>query len=114
VVVKRKYTEAHPEKAVSDSAPIRERILAFVKEKKEVTHTQLMEFISNLNEETGGSTSRKWVNKNTRYFTVKEKHNTKYYKLSIEGKRVYNAINRKMNESILFSFEDFTQNEKPE
>ena len=92
VVVKRKYTEAYPEAAVSDKAPVRERILSFVKEKKEVSHTELMEFIRGLNEETGGQTSRKWVNKNTRYFEVKEKHNTKYYTLSKMGERVHNAI----------------------
>ena len=93
VTVKRRYTEAHPQKAVSDNAPIRERILAYVKEKREVSHTQLMKFISDMNEQTGGSTSRKWVNKNTQYFTIKEKHNTKYYALSKMGERVHSKIN---------------------
>jgi hypothetical protein len=92
VVVKRKYTDKHPESSVSDKAPIRERILSFVKEKKKVTHTQLMEFINSVNEETGGNTSRKWVNKNTRYFNVAEKNNTKYYSLSKMGERVHEAI----------------------
>ena len=101
VVIKRKYTETHPEQTVSDKAPIRERILSYVSEKREVTHAQLMEFIRGLNEETGGATSRKWVNKNSQYFTVKEKHSTKYYRLSVEGKRVCNAISKKVNESNL-------------
>ena len=89
VTVKRRYTESYPEKAVSDNAPIRERILAYVKEKREVSHTQLMKFIADMNEQTGGSTSRKWVNKNTQYFTIKEKHNTRYYTLSKMGERVH-------------------------
>ena len=92
VVVKRKYTDNHPESAVSDKAPVRERILSFIKEKKNVSHTQLMEFINSLNEETGGNTSRKWVTKNSRYFNVVEKHNTKYYTLSKMGERVHEAI----------------------
>jgi hypothetical protein len=92
VVVKRKYTDKHPESSVSDKAPIRERILSFVKEKKKVTHNQMMEFISSVNEETGGATSRKWVNKNTKYFNVVEKNSTKYYTLSKMGERVHEAI----------------------
>jgi len=97
VTVKRKYTDKHPEAVVSDKAPIRERILAFVKEKKEVSHKELMEFISGLNEETGGSTSRKWVNKNTKYFNIKEKNGTKIYSLSNMGARVQ-AATGKVNE----------------
>ena len=92
VLIKRKYTDKHPEAAVSDRAPVRERILSFVKEKKKVSHVQLMEFINSVNEETGGNTSRKWVNKNTRYFNVVEKNNTKYYSLSKMGERVHEAI----------------------
>jgi hypothetical protein len=92
IVVKRKYTEFYPQAVVSSNAPVRERILSFVKERKEVTHNQLMEFIQGLNEETGGQTSRKWVNKNAKYFDIKEKHSTKYYSLSKMGARVQEAI----------------------
>ncbi len=92
VTVKRKYTTDHPEKSVSDHAPVRERILSFVKEKKEVTHTQMMEFIRGMNEESGTQTSQKWLGKNAQYFNVKEKHSTKYYTLSKMGERVHEAI----------------------
>ena len=92
VVFKRKYTDTHPEKSVSDSAPVRERVLSFVREKGTVTHKELLEFFRSLNEETGGATSRKWVNKNSRYFVVKEKNNTKTYMLSPIGKRVHESI----------------------
>lgn len=88
VTVKRKYTSEHPAKTVSDNAPVREKILAFMKEKKEVTRTELMEFISLMNEETGGNTSRKWLNKNTAYFCVAEKNGEKTYTLSKLGNRV--------------------------
>jgi hypothetical protein len=102
VTVKRKYTEKHPETKVSDKAPIRERILAFVKEKKEVSHNDLMKFIAEMNEETGGNTSRKWVNKNTRYFNVKERNNTKLYSLSAIGKRIHETLskNKPVNEGL--------------
>jgi hypothetical protein len=94
VTVKRRYTDAHPASAVSDKAPVREKILSFVKEKKSVSHTELMEFISMMNEETGGSTSRKWVNKNTQYFTIKEKAGQKTYTLSALGSRVCEKISK--------------------
>jgi hypothetical protein len=92
VTVKRKYTDSHPATAVSDYAPIREKILLFVKEKKTVSHSELMEFISLMNEETGGSTSRKWVNKNTQYFSIKDQSEGKTYTLSALGSRVCEKI----------------------
>ncbi len=92
VVFKRKYTENFPARTVSDTAPVRERVLSFVREKGTVTHKELMEFFKGLNEETGGTTSRKWVNKNSRYFVVKEKNNIKTYTLSAIGKRVHESI----------------------
>jgi hypothetical protein len=45
-----------------------------------------------MNEETGGTTSRKWLNKNPHYFKVSEKNGVKTYKLSKLGERVHNAI----------------------
>jgi len=90
--VKRKYTESHPEKIVSDRAPIRERVLSFLKEKGSVSHTDLMEFFNGINEETGGNTSSKWLHKNTQYITVKEENGTKTYSLSPMGSRVHEAI----------------------
>lgn len=92
VVFKRKYTDLHPEKSVSSTGPVREKILSFVKEKGKVTHEELMEFIKSVNEETGGQTSRKWVNKNTSYFRIVEKDGIKTYALSSVGKRVHEAI----------------------
>jgi hypothetical protein len=94
VAVKRKYTESHPAKTVSDKAPIRERVLNYIKEKGNVTHDQLMEFFKDLNEENGGTTSRKWVNKNTQYFNIKEKEGVKTYSLSKMGSRVQEAIQK--------------------
>jgi hypothetical protein len=90
VTVKRKYTENHPAKIVSDYAPVREKILAFVQEKGEVTLDELKEFISLLNEESGGKTSAKWLTKNSKYFKVKEGK----YALSHLGKRVHDSINK--------------------
>lgn len=94
VSVKRKYTESHPAKTVSDTAPIRERVLNYIKEKGSVTYEQLMEFFKELNEETGGNTTRKWVNKNTSYFNIKEKEGVKTYTLSKMGTRVQEAIQK--------------------
>jgi hypothetical protein len=92
VVVKRQYTSSHPEKAVSDYAPVRERILSFINEKGTVTRTQLLEFIRGLNETTGRTTSAGWINKNSNYFNVKEANGTKYYSLSKLGERVHTSI----------------------
>lgn len=92
VSVKRKYTDKYPAKHVSSHGPIRERILAFVKENGEVTREGLMEFIKGMNEDNGGATSRKWLNKNPQYFKVTEKNGVKTYKLSSLGERVHNAI----------------------
>jgi len=92
VTVKRKYTDKYPMKEVSSKAPIRERILSFVKEAGRISHEDLMEFIASMNEENGGSTSRKWVNKNSHYFHITEKNGVKTYRLSALGERVHNAI----------------------
>jgi hypothetical protein len=97
VMLKRKYTEAHPAKHVFTYAPVREKILSFVKEKGEVSHDEMMEYVKGINEETGGNTSRKWLTKNAQYFTIKEKNGEKTYKLSSLGEKVHSAIN-KLNE----------------
>lgn len=92
LVVKRKYTEKYPAFEVGNHAPIREKILSFVNEKEPVSHEDLMEHINGINEETGGTTSRKWVNHNKRYFRITEKDGTKTYALSPLGLRVHRAI----------------------
>lgn len=92
VTVKRKYTNSHPAKSVSAVGPVRDKILSFVKEKREVTHEEIMEFLKTVNEESGGNTSRKWLNKNTQYFKVTEKNGVKKYKLSSYGEKVHTAI----------------------
>ena len=92
VSVKRKYTERYPAKHVSTNGPIREKVLAFVKEMGEVTHKDLLEFFKGMNEENGGATSRKWLNKNPHYFKITEKKGIKSYKLSPLGERVHNTI----------------------
>ena len=97
VTVKRKYTDAYPSKEVSVNAPIREKILSYVKEVGRVSHEELMEFISGMNEENGGATSRKWVNKNTRYFRISEKNGEKIYRLSSLGERVHAAIMKQVS-----------------
>jgi hypothetical protein len=100
VSVKRKYTESHPGKSVSDAAPIRERVLSFLKEKGEATYEDLMEFFKGLNEETGGNTSRKWLNKNTQYLSIKEKNGVKTYSLSKMGNRVHEAIGKQKKAAV--------------
>lgn len=89
---KRKYTDTHPEQTVYDRGPVREKVLSFVNEKGKVTHNEMMNFIKGINEETGGTTSRKWVNKNTSYFKIRERNCEKIYSLSEKGKRVHNSI----------------------
>ena len=91
LVVKRKYTENHPSKEVSSYAPVREKVLSFVKEKKSVSHEELMEFFKGINEDSSPDASRKWLNKNGQYFKVSEKNGTKTYQLSDMGERVHKA-----------------------
>jgi hypothetical protein len=52
----------------------------------------MIDFIKGVNEETGGTTSRKWVNKNTSYFKIRERNGEKIYSLSEKGKRVHESI----------------------
>ena len=98
VAVKRKYTDIYPAKLVSEKGPTREKVLSFVKENGTVTYEDMMEFMKSMNEETGGSTSRKWLTKNPQYFKViAEKDGTKSYKLSLLGERVHTAIQKLNN-----------------
>jgi len=91
--VKRKYTDKYPARNISKYAPVRERILSFVKENGEVTHEELLEFIGGMNEEIGSITTRKWINNNADYFKVSNSANgTKTYKLSSIGERVHNKM----------------------
>lgn len=92
IVFKRKYTDAYPEKKVGLAGPIREKILSFLHEKGTVNKTEMMEFISGLNEETGGNTSRKWLNKNSHLIVVTEKDGMKYYALSKTGQKIHSKI----------------------
>lgn len=89
---KRKYTDNHPEQTVYDRGPIREKVLSFVNEKGKVSHKEMLEYLKGINEETGGTTSRKWINKNTSYFKIRERNGEKFYTLSEKGKRVHNSI----------------------
>ena len=106
VLAKRKYTDSYPEHVVSDKAPIREKVLAFVQEKGSVSRDELLEFLTGINEETGGNTSMKWVHKNARYFNVREKNGYKIYSLSTIGERVYHAIQKHLSESLESSSEN--------
>ena len=92
ITVKRKYTDTHPATVVSDYAPVRERILAFVKENKTVTKAALYEFIKGMNEGTQRTTSPQWVRRNEQYFNVVEKNGEKHYSLSKLGERVHSKI----------------------
>ena len=89
---KRKYTDNYPEGPVYDRGPVREKVLSFVNEKSKVTHKEMMNFIKGINDETGGTTSRKWLNKNTSYFKIRERNGEKIYSLSEKGKRVHESI----------------------
>jgi len=97
IVVKRKYTDAHPEKKVGNKAPIREKILSFLAEQGKVNKEQMMEFINGLNEESGGTTSRKWLNKNTHLVSVTTKNEEKTYSLTKLGRKLHEKIVKTAN-----------------
>ena len=97
IVVKRKYTNSHPEKKFGSKAPIREKILSFLAERGNVSRDEMMQFINGLNEETGGSTSRKWLNKNTHLVAVIKKENEKTYSLTKLGKKLHEKIVKSAN-----------------
>lgn len=92
VVVKRKYTGVHPEKVASNYAPVRERVLSFVKEKGRVSLDEMKEFLRLMNEETGRKASMGWVSANQKLFKVKEENGSKYYALSAEGRRIHEKL----------------------
>lgn len=91
-IVKRKYTESHPARTVSDYAPVREKVLSYIQEKGNVTESELKEFFKLTNEETGRKTNMEWVKANSKYFTVKEANGEKTFSLSKEGRRVHQKI----------------------
>lgn len=92
LVVKRKYTDLHPEKKVSNYAPVRERVLSFIKEKGTVSEKELTEFLRMMNEETGRKTTMGWVKANEKFFTVKTTEGEKTYTLSKDGHRVHDKL----------------------
>jgi len=92
LVVKRKYTDLHPEKKVSNYAPVRERVLSFIKERGFVSEKELQEFLRMMNEETGRKTTMGWVNANNKFFTVKNNEGEKMYSLSKDGRRVHDKL----------------------
>ena len=92
-VVKRKYTDIHPQKVVSDIAPVREKVLSFVKGKGKASLKEMEEFLRLMNEETGRKTSMGWVKANSKYFKVKEENGETYYQLSKEGLRIHDKMN---------------------
>ena len=91
-VIKRKYTETHPEKRISDYAPVRERFLSFLKEKGVATYEELDEFFKLMNEETGRKTGMGWLRANSHLISVKESNGKRTYSLSKEGKRINEKI----------------------
>ena len=91
-IVKRRYTSNHPEKRVSDYAPVRERVLSFLKEKGSVTNEELEEFFKLMNEETGRKTGMGWLKANTHLVTIKETGGKQIYQLSKEGKRIHEKL----------------------
>lgn len=87
-IIKRKYTERHPEKTVQIKTPIRNKILGFISEKEKVSRNEFLEFLKGLNEETGRNTSFAWVRKNSHLVKrILEKNGTIFYALSEFGKR---------------------------
>jgi hypothetical protein len=91
-IVKRKYTEKHPERVVSDYAPVREKVLSFLKEKGAATYEELEEFFKLMNEETGRKTGMGWIKANQELINVQESRGKKVYTLSKEGKRIHEKI----------------------
>lgn len=100
--VKRKYTESHPSIEIQNYAPIREKVLNFLKENGTVTRTQLKEFINGMNEEIASKTSMKWVNKNSRFIKEFASKGEVFYKLTPLGKRVVEKMMVKESEELLF------------
>lgn len=105
--VKRKYTETHPPVEVQNYAPIREKVLNFLKENGTVTRVQLKEFLNGMNEEIGSKTSMKWVNKNSRFIKEFATKGEVYYKLTPLGKRVVEKMIVK--ESFDLSYEELNE-----
>jgi hypothetical protein len=107
VTVKRKYTENHPSVDIQNYAPIREKVLNFLKENGTVTRAQLKEFLNGMNEEIGSKTSMKWVNKNSRFITEFASKGEVHYKLTPLGKRVVEKM--LVKESIDLSYEELNE-----
>ena len=92
IVSKRKYRE-YPAETISTEAPVRNRILSFVAEKKIVTKSQLREYMETLSEDLGKQPASNWISRNSHYFRIGENSEGETtYKLSRRGERVLNSI----------------------
>jgi len=124
VTVKRKYTDQHPSITAGKYAPVREKILNFIKSKEDeggAKISDLKEFINNMNEDIGSKTSTAWIYNNTKYLkNVKLKEdNEKRFKLSKLGNRVLNKtvlneqfINESKNSNVTYeAIVKFTKHE---
>ena len=92
LVVKRKYTDLHPEKKVSNYAPVRERVLSFIKERGSVSEKDLQEFLRMTNEQTGRKTTMGWVKANEKFFSIKNNEGEKMYSLSKDAHRIHDNL----------------------
>lgn len=100
VELKRKYG-TNPPHHVNSHAPMRERVLSFVKERGEVSEEEITEYVKGIREDVGKEGPSGWLKKNPEYF---EKSGAKLI-LSKKGERF--LASKKVNESSVLRFEDF-------
>ena len=100
MVVKRKYGD-RGQVTAGNVAPLRDRVLNFVKESLRVSKTDLKKFIISLSEGKASNVSATmWLKRNAQFFIAESKNGETFLKLSDIGKRLSNRLpSNKMLES---------------
>lgn len=100
LTAKRKYTDKHPSVDINYSAPIRNKVLAFVSGKGEVSEEEMKEFFNSLEEDLGRKANWSWVKSNSNLIKKFENEGKPYYKLTERGSKIlkrYNEFNKNNN-----------------
>ena len=88
LTAKRKYTDNHPSINVNYSAPIRNKVLSFVSDKKQVSEEEMKEFFGTLKEESGKRANWNWISKNSDLVKKFESDGKTFYKLTKRGNTI--------------------------
>lgn len=100
VQLKRQYKN-NPSIVVESAAPVRNKVIEFIKEHKAVSKNVLRKFIkenfSYKNPNTANAAITQWIKRNDKFFITESKGGVEIIKLSSLGNKLYESINEGCN-----------------